>query len=97
MEGYPYGLARAAVITVETVARIVDLDEHELRVRFSGLRRRELRVRRTAIRRISTVPFTRRDDGRRYFLSYEDPAKTITVDVDREGTRSGYDVLVIGL
>jgi hypothetical protein len=87
---------------VATVARTVDLDEHELRVRFSGLsvlrhRRRELRVPRTAIRRISTAPFDRRDDGRRYFLSYEDPAKTITVDVDRAETRSRYDVLVIGL
>jgi hypothetical protein len=84
------------------MARTVDLDEHELRVRFSGVsvlrhRRRELRVPRTAIRRISTAPFTRRDDGRRYFVSYEDPAKTITVDVDRAETPYRYDVLVIGL
>jgi hypothetical protein len=86
---------------VATVARTVDLDEHELRVRFSGLsvlrhRRRELRVPRTAIRRISTAPFGGRVDGRRYFLSYDDPAKTITVDVDRT-ERGRYDVLVIGL
>jgi hypothetical protein len=82
--------------------RTLDLDEHELRLRFSGLsvlrhRRRELRVPRTAIRGISTAPFGGRRDDRRYFLSYDDPAKTITVEVDRNETRYGYDVLVIGL
>jgi hypothetical protein len=86
------------------MARIVDLDAHELHVSFSGLaalraRRRRIRVPRTAIRSVSTRPFDprKRVSGRRYFLSYDDPAKTITVEVDRGATRYPYDVLVLGL
>jgi hypothetical protein len=93
------------------MARIVDLDGHELKVRFTGLcilrnRRRELRVPRTAIRSISTAPFARpgrirrgahRIDGRRYFLAYDDPTKTITVELDRAESPYPYDVLVLGV
>ena len=83
------------------MARSVDLDEHELRVRFSGVtafraRRRSLRIPRTAIRSVSTRPFDgSRANGKRYFLSYEDGAKTITVELDRAETSFPYDVLVI--
>ena len=87
--------------TVAWMARTVDLDEHELRVRFTGVtalraRRRSLRVPRTAIRSVSTKPFDgRRTSGKRYFLSYEDGAKTITVELERAETSFPYDVLVI--
>ena len=91
--------------------RIVDLDAHELRVRFTGTcvlknRRRELRVPRTAIRRLSTAPFTgcrrfcrgaRTIGGRRYFLAYDDPAQTVTVELDRSESPYPYDVLVLGV
>ena len=86
------------------MARIVDLDANELHVRFTGLtalraRRRRLRVPRTAIRLVTTRAFDprKRAPGRRYFLSYDDPAKTITVELDRAATRYPYDVLVIGV
>lgn len=84
------------------MARFVDLDAHELRVRFTGrtalrARRRELRVPRTAIRSVSTRPFEGRAEGRRYFTSYEDPAQTMTVELDRLQTSYRYDVLVLGV
>jgi hypothetical protein len=85
------------------VARTVDLDAHELRVNLTGItalraRRRSLRVPRTAIRSVSTRPFDgRRTAGKRYFVSYEDAASTMTVEVESAETDYGYDVLVLGV